>query len=218
VWVVDRFNNLTWARSLPLLCRTCADAQVLDRQETLLSMQDVVSPMELVRSDEIAQLMREVYVLVRKKETNDIVQMIGHRAKQDGEGEGAGKTSGAKQRREDYADKRAFSMLFQSSGPKERNLKKNNFDKPLKDTVAIVPEFNVTGVFSSLKDGGTTTTHRENMQQRVEQAMGEGDGIKSTIDRFLSSIRNTPAVRRAFWGSGGGGGKLDSAVWPYTGG
>ena len=58
--MVDRFNNLTWARSLPLLCRTCADAQVLDRQETLLSMEDVVSPMELVRSDEIAQLMREV--------------------------------------------------------------------------------------------------------------------------------------------------------------
>jgi len=150
-------------------------------------------------------------VLVRKKETNDIVQMIGHRAKQGGEGgEGAGKTSGTKQRREDYADKREFSMLFQSSGPKER---KKSFDKPLKDTVAIVPEFNVTGAFSSLKDGGTTTTHRENMQQRVEQAMGEGgEGIKSTIDRFLSSIRNTPAVRRAFWGGGGGGGKLDSAV------
>jgi hypothetical protein len=144
-------------------------------------------------------------VLVRKKETNDIVQMIGHRAKQDGEGgEGAGKTSGTKQRREDYADKREFSMLFQSSGPKER---KKSFDK---DTVAIVPEFNVTGAFSSLKDGGTTTTtHRENTQQRVEQAMDEGTGIKSTIDRFLSSIRNTPAVRRAFWG--GGGGKLDSA-------
>ena len=58
--MVGRFNNLTWARSLPLLCRTCADAQVLDKQETLLSMQDVVSPMALVRSDEIAQLMREV--------------------------------------------------------------------------------------------------------------------------------------------------------------
>ena len=37
---LNRFNNLAWARNLPILCRTCSDKYLIDRHETLLSMDE----------------------------------------------------------------------------------------------------------------------------------------------------------------------------------
>ena len=75
---VVRFNGLTWARSLPMLCRTCADVDLRDKRETMLPMDSgsIVSPTFVARTEAMRRMMRETDQLVQRKKTREIVKLI----------------------------------------------------------------------------------------------------------------------------------------------
>merc|ERR1712166_130428 len=82
---VVRFNSLTWARSLPVLCRTCADPLLHNKRETMLPMDVTCTSLDIVRGEGVGKMMEDVDRMVCNKETNIIVSMVSEEEGEKGE-------------------------------------------------------------------------------------------------------------------------------------
>ena len=81
---IERFSQLAWANRLPVVCRTCADLELMNRTETMLQMNSMISPLDIAQSEAASQMMMHVGRLIRGKETGQVMEMVDGRRRDNG--------------------------------------------------------------------------------------------------------------------------------------